>query len=575
MGVTEKYGKYKPSRILPALDPDPDATALEISLGEIGVAVIETDVDGKVMRMNATAERVTGWSAIEARNEPLSSVFKLVNPPPEKAAMFAPDRSGVLERHDKELVPVRHSVTEAPPREKGPKKGGRIVLFRALSAEQLLSLQVAAGKSDADALTGLLGRRAFLERIARASAESKRRGTGPHGLCYFDLDRFRIVNVTCGHDAGDDLLQWVAGRIHEVLGPGDSVARIAADEFAVLLANRSEAEIERVVKDLKKRLLEFRFAWGDKSFSVAASFGVCTFGATTEQPAELLRRANAACRKAKEQGGGRIHLLGPDDEKAKDDRRSMDWVASLQKHLADGRLKLFAQGVHPLKGKGRDGAHFEVLVRQLDDDGQLRSPVRIIAAAENTGLMGAIDRFVIQKALEALAELPKASLKKIDVCAINLSGISLAGQDLLDFVVGELGRTKVSPRKICFEITETAALANLDEVLWLMQELKGMGCRFSIDDFGSGHASYAYVEKLPVDHVKIDGAFVRDMLVNPVHRAIVESVHLIGRTMNIKTVAESVERQEIADALAEIGIDAGQGWLFDKPVPLAEALGAL
>ncbi len=574
MGVTEKYGRYKPPRSVPVADPDPDATALEISLGEIGVAVIETDVDGKVVRMNATAERITGWSAIEARNEPLATVFKLVNPAPEKAALFAPDRTAVLERHDKELVPVRHSVTEAPPRERATRKGGRIVLFRALSAEQLLSLQL-AGKTDVDPLTGLLGRRSLLERIARASAESRRRGTGPHGLCYFDLDRFRLVNVTCGHDAGDDLLQWVAGRIHEVLGPQDAVARVAADEFALLLVNRPEAEIERIVKELKKRLLEFRFAWGDKSFTVSASFGVCMFGVGTEKPAELLRRANAACRTVKEQGGGRIHVLGPDDEKAKDDRRSMDWVAGLQKNLSEGRLKLFAQGVHPLKGKGREGAHFEVLVRQLGEDGQLHSPVRIIAAAENTGLMGAIDRFVIQKALEAVSQLPKPALKKLDVCAINLSGVSLAGQDLLDFIVGELGRTKVSPRKVCFEITETAALANLDEVLWLMQELKGMGCRFSIDDFGSGHASYAYVERLPVDHVKIDGAFVRDMLDNPVHRAIVESVHLIGRTLNIKTVAESVERQEVADALAEIGIDSGQGWLFDKPVPLAEAFGAL
>lgn len=574
MGVTEKYGRYKPPRSVPAPDPDPDATALEISLGEIGVAVVETDVEGKVVRMNATAERITGWSAIEARGEPLAAVFKLVDPPPEKAALFAPDRTGVLQRQDDELVPVRHSVTEAPPRERPARKGGRIVLFRALSAEQLLSLQL-AGKSDVDPLTGLLGRRALLERIARASAESRRRGTGPHGLCYFDLDRFRLVNVTCGHDAGDDLLQWVAGRIHEVLGPSDAVARVAADEFAVLLVNRGEAELERVVKELKKRLLEFRFAWGDKSFSVAASFGVCTFAGGAEQPAELLRRANAACRTSKEQGGGRITILGPDDEKAGHDRRSMDWVAGLQKNLSEGRLKLFAQGVHPLQGKSRDGAHFEVLVRQLGEDGQLHSPVRIITAAESTGLMGAIDRFVIQKALEALSGLPKAALKKIDVCAINLSGISLAGQDLLDFIVGELGRTKVPPRKVCFEITETAALANLDEVLWLMQELKGMGCRFSIDDFGSGHASYAYVERLPVDHVKIDGAFVRDMLDNPVHRAIVESVHLIGRTLNIKTVAESVERREVADALAEIGIDAGQGWLFDRPVPLAEAFSAL
>ena len=574
MTVTAKYGRYKPPKSAPAVDPDPDATALEMSLGEIGVAVIEADVEGKVVRLNATAERITGWSALEARGEPLAQVFKLVNPKQEKAGLLSPDRTAVLQRHDGELVPVRHAVTEAPPREKPSRKGGRIVLFRDLSAEQLLSLQL-AGKSDTDPLTGLLNRRALEERVARVLAESRRRGSGPHGLCYFDLDRFRLVNVTCGHDAGDDLLQWVATRVHEVLGPKDAAARVAADEFAVLLADKSEAELERVVQELKKRLLEFRFAWGDKSFTVAASFGLCFFAGSKELPAELLRRANAACRKAKEQGGGRIHLLGSDDERARDDRRSMDWVAGLQKNLKEGRLQLFAQGVHPLGGKAKEGAHFEVLVRQVGEDGQLHSPVRIIEAAENTGLMGSIDRFVIRKTLETLSGLPKAALKRLDVCAINLSGISLAGQDLLDFIVGELGRTKVPPRKVCFEITETAALANLDEVLWLMQELKGMGCRFAIDDFGSGHASYAYVERLPVDHVKIDGAFVRDLLDNPVHRAIVESVHLIGRTLSLKTVAESVERQEVADALAAIGIDAGQGWLFDKPMPLADVCAAL
>jgi diguanylate cyclase (GGDEF)-like protein len=578
MPGTSKYGKYKPARV-EALPPELEPATLETSLAEIGVAVIEADAQDRVVRLNSVAERITGWRTADAKDKPLSTVFKVVKAPsPSGAAdltglpdhlalrmraLFSPDRTALVARHDGEVIPVRHSILAAQ-----RKGGGKHVFFRDLSPEQLLSLQL-AGRTDRDALTGLLTRRTFEERVANTPAPRWK-----HGLCWFDLDRFRLVNVTCGHDAGDELLKWVTTRIHEVLGSKDCAARIGADEFVVLFNDRTENEIEEGVRELQQRLLKSRFTWGDKSFAVPASFGLVSFGHANEHPSELLRAANGACGTAKEHGGGRIHVVWPGDTKAQTDRQSMDWVASLQRNLAEGRLKLFAQPVHALQEK-HAGAHFEVLVRQVGDDGQLHSPVRIIQAAESVGLMDTIDRFVISNTLDALAEIPRASLKRLDVAAINLSGVSLLGKDLLDFIVGELGRTKVPPRKVCFEITETAALANLDEVLWLMQELRGMGCRFAIDDFGSGHASYAYVERLPVDHVKIDGAFVRDILENPLHRAIVESVHLIGRTLNIKTVAESVEVKEVAEALAHIGIDSGQGWLFGKPQPLAEVCAAL
>jgi diguanylate cyclase (GGDEF)-like protein len=582
MAGTSKYGKFKPTRIVELpLSPEVDSETLETSLAEIGVAVIEADADDRVVRLNSVAERITGWRTADAKDKPLSTVFKVVKAPSASnagdltglpdhlalrmRALFSPDRTALVARHDGEVIPVRHSVLT--PARKG--RAAKHVFFRDLSPEQLLSLQL-AGRTDRDALTGLLTRRTFEERVANTPAPR-----WSHGLCWFDLDRFRLVNVTCGHDAGDELLKWVTTRIHEVLGSKDCAARIGADEFVVLFNDRTENEIEEGVRELQQRLLKTRFTWGDKSFAVPASFGLVSFGHANEHPSELLRAANGACGTAKEHGGGRIHVVWPGDTKAQADRQSMDWVASLQRNLAAGRLKLFAQLLQPLQAKGHVGAHFEVLVRQVGDDGQLHSPVRIIQAAESVGLMDTIDRFVISKTLDVLSEMPRASLKRLDVAAINLSGVSLLGKDLLDFIVGELGRTKVPPRKVCFEITETAALANLDEVLWLMQELRGMGCRFAIDDFGSGHASYAYVERLPVDHVKIDGAFVRDLLDNPLHRAIVESVHLIGRTLNIKTVAESVEVQEVADALAHIGIDAGQGWLFGKPQPLAEVCASL
>jgi diguanylate cyclase (GGDEF)-like protein len=579
---------------------------LESCIAEIGVAVIEVDLLGRVVQLNAIAERITGWSQAEARRESVDRVFRLVPPQPstsetlqeiELAALqrppdsdpsrardpsvFAPDRTALLKRRDGTIVPLRHVVGPSLP----AAGGARLIVFRDLSAEQLMSLQLAR-RARYDTLTGLLNRRALEDRVDRAVADSRKTGSR-HGLCYFDLDRFRLINLTCGHSAGDDLLQFVASRIHEVLGANDAAARIGGDEFALLLTDRDPGEVEKVVRTLQKRLLDFRFGWEDKTFTVAASFGLVCFGKEAGGAADLLSAADDACRKAKEMGRGRLHVLAQDDEDVKHSRRSMQWVAGLQRNLAEGRLRLFAQGIHPLhpgtppaEVTGKTLApgvatHYEILVRQVGDDGQLHSPVRIIQAAENIGLMDAIDRFVVRQALRAVGALPPRALRRLEVCSINLSGVSLLREGLLDYIVDELGRANVPPSKICFEITETAALANLGEVLWLMQELGAMGCRFAIDDFGSGHASYGYIERLPVHHVKIDGSFVRDVIDNPLHRAIVESVYIIGKTLKIKTVAEAVETREIADALAGIGIDYAQGWLFSRPRPLAQVFADL
>jgi EAL domain-containing protein (putative c-di-GMP-specific phosphodiesterase class I) len=251
-------------------------------------------------------------------------------------------------------------------------------------------------------------------------------------------------------------------------------------------------------------------------------------------------------------------------------RSSIRWVAAIQRHLENGGLRLYAQHITPLHPGVGYGAHFEVLCRIVGEDGKLQSPVGIIKAAEDAGLMYAMDRFIVRHALRAVGSLPQRAMRRLETCSVNLSGISLTQEGLLDYIVDEMQRSSVPPSKICFEITETAALANLDEILWFMQELGGMGCRFSIDDFGSGHASYGYLERLPVDYVKIDGVFIRDLTDNALHRAIVESVHRIGCTLGIKTVAESVETQAIADLLTGMGVHYAQGWLYGKPRPIGE-----
>jgi diguanylate cyclase (GGDEF)-like protein/PAS domain S-box-containing protein len=570
----------------PAL-PHPELEGLDAILADVGVAVIEADIRGHVLRMNAAAERITGWQLDEAQRASVDEVFQLAPPDsrgPEATLASTtgaaqPEHSALLERRDGQLIPIKHAMgrsrsgSVSPPGESGEVAATQIIVFRDVNAQQLLTLQLAR-QTRSDVLTGLLNRRMIAERLEQALESSRRRGVR-HSLCYFDLDRFRLVNATCGHEAGDDLLQWVATRIHELVGPNDSVGRIGGDEFAILLSGRDQDSAERLVRDLQRRLLEFRFAWEDKTFSVGASFGLVFFGAEFGHASDVLSAADHACRLAKENGRGRVQVYLDQDDEVNRRRRSLQWVANLQRHLEDGKLRLFAQGIHPLDPALVEGAHCEILVRQVAEDGQLVSPVSIIQAAENSGIMDSIDRYVVRQALRTIGGMSQKALDRLHTCSINLSGISLTREGLLDYIVSELGRSNVPPRKICFEITETAALSNVGEVRWFMQELGAMGCRFAIDDFGSGQASYGYIENLPVDYVKIDGVFIRDLTENALHRAIVESVHRISCTLGIATVAESVETAPIAHLLREMGVHYAQGWLYGKPGPLIELCAGL
>jgi diguanylate cyclase (GGDEF)-like protein/PAS domain S-box-containing protein len=577
-----------PAIDLPRAEPAPDSAPVGLAacLSHIGVAVIETDAEGVVLGLNAAAERLTGWPAMEACGAPLDEVFRLGTPDSQgpEATLAAqlgsapPEHSALLERRDGQMIPIRHVLGLGHAvvddlAETLPGRSGRLVVFRDVSGQQLVSLQLAR-QAKYDALTGLLNRKAFAARVEQ-TIEASRRSGARHALLYFDLDRFRLVNATCGHDAGDDLLQWVATRLHEFVGPNDALGRIGGDEFALLLSRREARDGERVARELMRALLEFRFGWEDKTFAVGASFGVVGFGADMGAAAEVLSAADHACRVAKDAGRGRIQVYLGDDDQMAQSRRSIQWVAGMARHLEEGRLRLFAQTIQPLAIRGPVGAHFEVLVRVVDEEGRFQSPVGIIAAAEHSGMMDALDRFVVRQAMRTIGALPQRAMRRLDTCAINLSGVSLLREGLLDFIVQEMNRASVPPSKICFEITETAALANLGEVRWVMQELGAMGCRFAIDDFGSGHASYGYIENLPVDYVKIDGVFVRDLADNALHRAIVESVHRIGCTLGIKTVAECVETQAIADLLEGIGVDYAQGWLYGKARPIAEVCAEL
>jgi diguanylate cyclase (GGDEF)-like protein len=550
-------------------------------LSELGVGHIETDGNGRVTRMNLAAERLLGESFEEKRGKPLSEVFRIrsvaVTPfglPASAAGVVdipttTVGHTALLDRKDGQVLAIRHSMGG---RSDGDPKG-KLVVFRDANVEQLLSLQIAR-QARYDTLTGLLNRHAFCERLELALTSSREKGLR-HALVYFDLDRFRLVNTTCGHDAGDDLLQWVATRLYEIVGQNDAAGRIGADEFVLMLHDRDLLDAEQVVRKLQRTLHEFRFGWQNKTFTVEASMGLVPFGPEYLRAADVLGAADQACRMAKDSGRSRLQIYMADDQEMARSRRAMQWVASIQTHLSEGRLQLYGQEIHPLMDSKKHGLHFEVLVRVVTDEGRHESPVGIIQAAEDSRMMDEIDRYVVQKALQTLGSLSREQMRGLHTCAINLSALSLLREGLLDYIVEQFGNYKVPPTKVCFEITETAAFANLSEVLWMMQELGAMGCRFAIDDFGSGHASYGYLESLPVDYVKIDGIFVRSMLDSPLHRAIVESVQRIGGMLNIDTVAESVETQPMADMLSTMGIHYAQGWLYGKPKPIADVLAAL
>jgi len=550
-------------------------------LSELGVALIEADAAGLVTRMNSAAERLLGESFDEKRGKPLAEVFRIrpvaVTPfgiPTTAAGVVdipttTVGHTALLDRRDGQVLAIRHAMGAKA--DGDPK--GKLVVFRDANVEQLLSLQIAR-QARYDMLTGLLNRQAFVERIDQALGSSREKGLR-HALVYFDLDRFRLVNMTCGHDAGDDLLQWVATRLYEIVGPNDAAGRIGADEFVLLLHDRDLLDAEQVVRKLQRTLHEFRFGWQQKTFTVEASMGLVPFGSEFHRADDVLGAADQACRMAKDSGRSRLQIYLAEDQEMARSRRAMQWVASIQRHLSEGRLQLYAQEIHALMPAKKHGLHFEILVRVVTDEGRHESPVGIIQAAEDSRMMDEIDRFVVQKALQTIGSLSREKMRNLHTCAINLSALSLLREGLLDFIVEQFGNYKVPPTKVCFEITETAAFANLSEVLWMMQELGAMGCRFAIDDFGSGHASYGYLESLPVDYVKIDGVFVRSMLDSPLHRAIVESVQRIGGMLNIDTVAESVETQPMADMLSTMGIHYAQGWLYGKPKPIAEVLAGL
>ncbi|MEN3365958.1 MAG: hypothetical protein V7606_3232 [Burkholderiales bacterium] len=548
---------------------------LRVTLTSIGDGVIATDTAGRITYMNPVAARLTGWGEHEAIGLPLPEVFHVVDddsggiaPNPVDLLLRgeearAPDHMTLL-RRDGERLSVKDSA--APIRDEQDRVIGVVLVIRDVSQARAMAAKISY-QATHDALTGLINRREFNRRVELA-LESARLEDAQHSLLYLDLDQFKVVNDTCGHSAGDELLRQLCVVLRSKLRKGDTLARLGGDEFGALLAHCAGEQALQVADTMRKAVKDFHFVWMNKVFPIGVSIGAVTLGDDGATPADVLRMADAACYVAKDMGRNRVHLYAHDDKELERRAGEMGWVGRIQKALNEQRFELYSQKIVALGENAPGDAHYEVLLRLRDENGNMVSPMAFIPAAERYGLMPKIDRWVITNAFSRYAAHYRQGAYSAQ-CAINLSGTTISDTGFLGFLRCEFKRHAVPPDRICFEITETAAIANLTRAAALMDELKAMGCRIALDDFGSGMSSFAYLKHLPVDYLKIDGGFVKDIVDNPIDRAMAEAINHIGHVMGIKTIAEFAENDSILDELRRIGVDFAQGYGVEKPRPMS------
>ncbi|MCB1817644.1 MAG: EAL domain-containing protein [Chromatiaceae bacterium] len=545
----------------------------QVTLQSIGEAVITTDPTGVVDFLNPAAAQLTGWGADDARGRHLNEIFSLVSekdgtglPDPIARALRDHDESeaaALMIRSDGATIAVIENA--AAIRDSDGHFTGAALIVRDVSRERNL-LREMAFQATHDPLTRLINRRQF-ERELAAVVDDALNSDSQHALMYIDLDQFKAINDSCGHMAGDQLLKQVASHLGENIRRLDRLARLGGDEFGVLLRDCSIEKALEVAEALRHEIKDLRLHWEDKTFRISLSVGVVAISQQSGSLDEVLRAADAACYVAKDQGRNRVHFYQPDDQMLAKRSSDMQWLQRLREAIDNDQLVLFGQSIFPLNADSPHPAMCELLVRMVDADGRIVPPMTFIPAAERFNLMFDLDLWVIGAAFRQLATLWQHHPQDRRIFTINLSGQSLDHPDL-ELAIQRLEvEHKIEPHRICFEITETSVIGNMDRALALMDSLRRRGFLFALDDFGTGLSSFAYLKKLPVDYLKIDGEFVRDILHDPVDKAMVDTIRRIGGVLGMTTIAEAIEDADTCALLTAMGIDYGQGYHLAKPAP--------
>ena len=549
----------------------------QITLQSIGDGVITTDANSVIDYINPVAEQLTGWRLEDAMGKPVDDVFRsfheetcepLENPLTSSIRRSRATKSVrpmLLIRQDGNELYVE--TTAAPVRDGAGQVVGAVLVFRDVSESRELNRKLSYHESH-DQVTGLVNRREFEGSLDRA-LRSARAQEAAYTLCVLDIDQFRIINDSCGHGAGDALLGQIGTLLKSPIRWRDTLSRLGADEFGILFESCGLDEAMRSAETLREAVRNFRFVWEDRQFRIGASIGVVPITAETGDVASLLQAADSACQTAKEQGRNRVHSFAENDIELMRRRREMQWVSRINVALEEGRFELYRMPIKALQEE-EHGAHYEMLLRMRDEGGRILAPDTFFTAAERYGLMPGIDRWVIENTFRWLVS-DTDEREGLSVCAINLSGQSLGDDKFLPFVIDQFERSGLDASKICFEITETAAVSSFAQANRFIQSLKALGCQFSLDDFGTGMSSFGYLKHFPVDYLKIDGSFVRHILTDEIDREMVRSINQIGKVTGKKTIAEFAENDEIIAMLRDLGLDYAQGYGVALPSPVRTA----
>lgn len=557
---------------------------VQVTLQSITDSVISTDVIGRVKYMNSAAEYMLGVNLGEVYNQLLDDVASIINPADQnvmdnlatmavrQADIIDLGRQVMLQRRDGEKRIISGSV--APLRNSAERITGAVLTFQDMTLSQNME-DLLNWQQSHDALTDLLNRKEFETHIY-AAVNKAALDNKPRFLLYLDIDNFKVINDTCGHVAGDKLLVDIGNKLMNHMHKDDILGRVGADEFGILVHEMDETDAMVYSGKIMNLFEDYHFKWHEHEYVITASIGMVPILPDCEGISCVLSAANMACTSAKESHGNSLNYFHQADNDLIQKMHELSWANKLSRSIQKGQFHLYCQKICLLDSNLTDYPHYELLVRMKSDDGELLSPNEFIPAAEKYRLMPRIDRWIINRAIKQLSTWHQESGKARHImCSINLSGASLTDDKLIDAITATFERYPFPPEQICFEVTETATIEHLGKALRLIETIKALGCKFSLDDFGSGLSSFSYLRQLPVDFLKIDGMFVKDIDQDDVNRAMVKTINDIGHIMNIKTIAEYVESQDILDIITEIGVDYGQGFAIEKPRPFGEMLRGL